>query len=206
MAENFVVFITGVNRGTVTFFEKVLTFQITHLSGIGNSLATAYLLQPNCTVIGSVRDDATPEVTELKSVPKGDGSLLYLVEIESSNPASVINAVSQIQAARTNHIDILIANAAVSPPIEPIETVSLETMADTYSVNTLGPLAVYQACYAMLKNSKREPKFVTVTSAAGSIAGMASGSGTFVAPAYCVSKAGLNWITLYVVLFPSANN
>jgi NAD(P)-dependent dehydrogenase (short-subunit alcohol dehydrogenase family) len=158
-------------------------------------LAIAYVLQPNCTVVGSVRDDATPEVAKLQAIPKGEGSRLLLVKIESSSPADASNAVRKMEAAGIDHIDILIANAGVSPPLQPIETVSLEDMASTFDVNTLGPLALYQACHLMLKKSKN-PKFVPITSGAGSIGGMERG-GTFVAPSYCISKAALNWITLY---------
>ncbi|EPE35690.1 NAD(P)-binding Rossmann-fold containing protein [Glarea lozoyensis ATCC 20868] len=170
MSNNLVVMITGINRG------------------IGHALATAYLLQPNCTVIGSIRDDTTPEAAKLLAIPKGDGSRLLLVKIESSSPTDASSAVRKIEAAGINHIDILIANAGVSPPLQPIETVSLDDMASTFNVNTLGPLALYQVCHSMLQNSKN-PKFVPITSAAGSIGGMERG-GTFVAPAaaHCSSK------------------
>jgi len=159
-------------------------------------LARAYITQPNCTVVGSIRDDSAPGVVELKAFPKRDGSQLLLIKIESSTPTDTINAVKEMEAAGIDHIDILIANAGVSPPIEPIETVDLEVVASTFSVNALGPLALYQACHSLLERSNN-PRFVPISSAAGSIGGMEHGR-TFVAPSYCISKAALNWITLYV--------
>lgn len=152
--------------------------------------------RPNCTVVGSIRDDSAPGVSELKDSPKGDGSQLLLVKIESSKPSDAKKAVEEIEAAGIDHIDILIANAGVSPPIEPIETVDLSVVTSTFNINALGPLALYQACYSLLKKSSN-PKFVPITSAAGTIGGMEHGR-TFVAPSYCISKAALNWITLYV--------
>ena len=161
-------------------------------------MARAYITQPNCTVVGSVRDDSAPGVVELKALPKGDGSRLLLVKIESSTPTDATNAVKEMEAAGIDHIDILIANAGVSPAIEPIETVDLGVVASTFHVNALGPLALYQACHSLLEKSNN-PKFVPISSAAGSIGGMEHGR-TFVAPSYCISKAALNWITLYVHL------
>lgn len=99
-----------------------------------------------------------------------------------------------------DHIDILIPNAGVSPALEPIETVDLAVVASTFhiNVNALGPLSSYQACYKLL-TKPTNTKFMPITSAAGTIGGMAQGR-TFVAPSYCISKAALNWITLYACL------
>lgn len=157
-------------------------------------MARAYLTQPNCTVVGSIRDNASP--AELQSSPKGEGSELLLVKIESSTPTDAVNAVKEMKAAGIDHIDVLIANAAISPPIEPIETVDLGVVAGTFQVNALGPLALYQACYSLLEKSKNA-KFMPISSGAGTIGGMEQRR-TFIAPSYCISKAALNWITLYV--------
>ncbi|CAJ2512215.1 Uu.00g052300.m01.CDS01 [Anthostomella pinea] len=162
--------------------------------GIGNALAQAYLSRPNCIVVGTVRDDSTPAVAELAASPKGSGSKLLLVKIESSVPADASAAIERVKAANIDHIDIVIANAGVSPPVVGLETVDPEEMASAYRVNVLGPLALYQACYGLLEKSANA-KFVSVSSAAGSIGGM-EGNGAHVAPAYCASKAALNWITL----------
>ncbi|KUJ17522.1 NAD(P)-binding protein [Mollisia scopiformis] len=172
MADPLVVFITGAGRG------------------IGFALAQAYLLQPNCTVIGSTRKESA----ELKSLPTATGSKLLLVTIESTSPKDPKNAVKDIEAAGIHHIDIIIANAGVSPPVHPLETVELETMLSTFKINALGPLALFQASKHLMEKSSN-PKWVSISSAAGSINGM-EGFGSYVAPAYCVSKAALNWITL----------
>lgn len=180
----------------VRLFLKRVKSRLNYLLGVGNALARAYITLPNCIVVGSIRDDTAPGVTELKASPKGDGSQLLLVKVESSSPTDASNVVTALEAVGITHIDILIANAGVSPLIEPIETVDLEVVARTFQINALGPLALYQACHPLLKNSSN-PKFVPITSAAGTIGGMEHGR-TFVAPSYCISKAALNWITLYV--------
>lgn len=102
--------------------------------------------------------------------------------------------MEEISAEGISYVDILIANAGVSPPVVPLETVDLGEVASAFNVNALGPLALYQACHPLLQKSSNA-KFVTVSSAAGSIGAMEI-YGAYVAPAYSISKSSLNWITL----------
>lgn len=169
----------------------------TTTSGIGKSLSQAYLARPNHTVVGSIRDDTAPGVAELKASPKGDGSRLLLVKIESASPQDAGKAVKEMEAEGIDHIDILIPNAGVSPPVEPIETVDLGVLSSAFNVNAMGPLALYQACFPLLKKSSNA-KFVPISSAAGTLGAMGRGR-THVAPSYCISKAALNWITQFVL-------
>ncbi|RYP28564.1 hypothetical protein DL767_007170 [Monosporascus sp. MG133] len=145
-------------------------------------------------VVGGIRNDDSPGVTELKASFLGTGSKLLLVKLESSSPTDAKSAVEQINAAGIDHIDIVIANAGLSPPVAPLETVDPEEVASVLKINAIGPMALYQACHSLLEKSKNA-KFVSISSAAGSIAAMES-FGSYVAPAYSISKAALNWITL----------
>lgn len=162
--------------------------------GIGNALAQAYLARPNVTVVGSVRDHDAPGVAELKASPKGSGSGLLLVTIDSAVATDAAKAVEEMKAAGIGHIDILIANAGLSPPVDPLEKVGQDVLTDTININALGPLAIYQACHPLLKEST-DAKFVPISSAAGSIGAMES-NGAWVAPSYSISKAVLNWVAL----------
>ncbi|KAI1141964.1 NAD(P)-binding protein [Hypoxylon sp. FL0543] len=176
MQDQLVVVVTGAGRG------------------IGQALAQSYLSRTSCTVVGTIRDFTAPGVAELRACSPGSGSKLFLVKVESSLPEDAIKAVEEMDAAGIDHIDVLITNAGVSPPVVPLETVNLEEVASTFNVNALGPLALYQACHSLLEKS-RDAKFVSVSSAAGSISAMERYR-AYVAPAYCISKAALNWITL----------
>ncbi|KAI1656831.1 NAD(P)-binding protein [Daldinia decipiens] len=162
--------------------------------GIGNSLAQAYLPRPNCTVVGSIRDEKASCVTELKTSPKGSGSKLLLVKIKSSVPGDAKRAADEIKASGIGHIDIVVANAGISPPIVSLETVNLEDVVGAFNINAVGTIALYQTCHPLLEKSLNA-KFVSISSAAGSIGAMESYN-AHVAPAYCISKAALNWIAM----------
>ncbi|KAK8071363.1 aflatoxin biosynthesis ketoreductase nor-1 [Apiospora hydei] len=176
MSEQLVVVISGVGRG------------------IGNALAQSYLTRPNCTVVGSVRDENAPGVAALQSTAQDNNPKLLVVKIESASDTDAKDAVEMMKAAGIDHIDILIANAGVSPPIIPLETESLAAIESAFRVNALGSLALYQACHPLLMKSGN-PKFVAIGSAAASIGAMGSNH-AWVAPAYCISKSALNWITV----------
>lgn len=171
---------------------------LTCSQGLGNELAQAYLARTKCFVVGTLRDENSQGIIDLKAAPKGEGSELLLVKLECSSPADATKAVEEVQARNISHIDLVIANAGLSPPVAPLESVDPDEVRKVFDVNTIGPMALYQACFALLQKST-SAKFVTISSAAGSIGEMAT-NGAFVAPAYSISKAGLNWITLLVLL------
>ncbi|KAK9780687.1 putative aflatoxin biosynthesis ketoreductase nor-1 protein [Seiridium cardinale] len=176
MEDQLVIFISGVNKS------------------IGSALARVYLSRPKYVVVGSVRNDNAPGVAELKACSKGSGSKLLLVNIESSSLKDPTRAIKELEYAGINHIDILIANAAVSPPLGPLETANAEEMASVFRINTLGPLALFQACHPLLAESTNA-KFVTISSGVGSIGNMEA-FGSHLAPAYGVSKTALQWMTV----------
>nr|WBY61500.1 SDR [Penicillium turbatum] len=173
ISDNTVVFITGAR--------------------IGRTLVETFLLRPKHTIIASVRDTAANYVKELEALPKADGSRLQLVKIESSNSADPAAAIKDL--TDVDHIDVVVANAggAGEKGIIPLDVVSSEIVTDVFTVNSLGPLALYQAVKPLLEKSQA-PKWVSVSSAAGSI-GRLELHKAHIAPAYGIAKAGLNWIT-----------
>ncbi|KAK4868275.1 hypothetical protein LT330_006997 [Penicillium expansum] len=162
-------------------------------SRIGRTLVETILLRPNHVVIASVRDKSADYVKELEALPKADGSQLQLVQIESSNPADPAAAIKGL--TNINYIDVVVANAggAGEKGVIPLDVVSSEVATDVFAVNALGPLALYQAVKPLLEKSQT-PKWVSVSSAAGSI-GRLEVHKAHIAPAYGIAKAGLNWIT-----------
>lgn len=174
--------------------------------GIGKTLLSTYLLHPNYTVIGSVRDKASPAAQALTTLPTAPGSRLYIITIESSSFTDPGTAANEILEAGISHLDIVIANAGSSGPsgVVPLDAVTVEQLTYCFNVNTLGPLVLFQALKPLLQKSTN-PRFVAVTSAVGSI-GRVEVYGAHVAPAYGISKAGLNWVTVSVHLLANSNS
>ncbi|KAJ2999382.1 hypothetical protein NUW58_g10 [Xylaria curta] len=164
--------------------------------GIGKSLTKVYLSRPNTTVIGSVRNFESEGVKELKAAPVADGSKLLLVHIESASPDDPKKAADELRKQGIDHIDVVIANAGGTTPVMPLDEVSQEDMVTCLKVNVCGPLALFQAFKPLLQKSEN-PKWTTLSSVSSSL-GMIQEVRTDIAPAYGVSKAGLNWITMAI--------
>lgn len=166
------------------------------LVGIGKGLAEIYLSRPNHTVIGSVRDETTPDVAGLRSFPKAAGTELLLVHIDSASKSDPGRALEKVRAAGITHIDVVIANAGGYPPPVPLDAVAREDLLSCFEVNAAAPLLLFQTLAPLLKKAK-EAKWVVISTSAGSI-GFIGVIGSHILPAYGASKAALNWITQYV--------
>ncbi|OTA57982.1 NAD(P)-binding protein [Hypoxylon sp. EC38] len=146
MANPTVILITGVSKG------------------IGLRIAEICLDRPNHVVIGSIRDDTTQAVAELKKRAPAEGSKLLLVHIESTSPEDPKKAAAVVEAAGIDHVDIIIANAGASPfPVLPIETIPNADLVWAFQANAAGPLGLFQAFRHLLQKSK-SPKWASITS------------------------------------------
>ncbi len=199
-----VILVTGVSRGTsrtrgVSLFVALhvsLANDIYVFTGIGKAVLQTYLLRSNHTVIGAVRDPADANAQELQKLPTGDGSRLIVVKIDSKAYGDPTEAVKTIEAAGVRYIDVVVANAGGNrDKITPLDDISTEEVLDLFELNTVGPLALFQAVKPLLQKSKT-PKWASVSSAAGSITKLEVYR-AHVAPAYGIAKAGLNWWTVY---------
>lgn len=199
MSESTVVFINGVARGTHkypwTVHFAILWWELTDRAGIGRGLAEAYLSRPNHVVIGSVRDTQAKGLQELKDFSPALGSRLLLVAIESTSTTDSPKAVEDIKAAGFNHLDLVIANAGICPDPTPLETVDVEDIQKAFLVNTIGPVLLWKGLKPLLEQSKKSPKWLSVSTAAASLARLEVHQASFV-PAYGITKAGFNWFTL----------
>ncbi|PQE08895.1 Short-chain dehydrogenase reductase SDR protein [Rutstroemia sp. NJR-2017a BVV2] len=171
---NTIYLITGANRG------------------IGRGIAEKYLSQPNTTIIAAVRDAQAPTSKELNDLPKGQASQLIVVEIDAANEEAPALAAKELSAKHNiDHIDILIANAAIGDDYSTVAEVPLATVKKHVEINAYGPLLLFQAFFPMLSKSK-SPKFVAIGTPLGSITGMESRP--YTTAAYGSSKAMLHWM------------
>lgn len=163
-------------------------------AGIGAKMAEMCLGRPNYIVIGSVRNDASPAVAELKNVPPAEGSKLLIVHIESTSAEDPKKAAAVVEAAGIDHLDTVIANAGGSPlPILPLEEVPMADLVRDFQANAAGPLGLFQAFRPLLQKS-RSPKWASISSPAGSI-GLVGAMNSFILPGYAISKAAQNYMT-----------
>ena len=158
------VFITGANKG------------------IGLELCRHYASQGSL-VFASCRDMAKSE--QLKRIE----GRLEILELDVSVPASVAGITEIIG---TQPVDLLINNAGIMGPDTSDQTavnMDFEGWAETFAVNTMGPIRVMQALLPNLKSGSN-PRVVNITSQMGAIS-----LDMPLAFAYCSSKAALNKFT-----------
>jgi NAD(P)-dependent dehydrogenase (short-subunit alcohol dehydrogenase family) len=118
---------------------------------------------------------------------KGD---VHFLPLDVSDAASIQSAVRAL-ARQTDHLDVLVNNAAVLlDDRESVLDLDGKTVLKTFATNTVGPLLVTQAFQPLLSQSKA-PRVINVSSGAGQLA---EGLQDW-APAYSMSKTALNALT-----------
>lgn len=169
--------ITGSSRGLgLSLVEHLLTFPPTT---IGTIYATARA--------------ATPSGPLGQVIQSAEGRVKY-IQLDVNNQESIKSAATSV-SQQTDNLDILINNAGVQS--ENRATISQMTSSDlesTFSTNVTGVHLVTSAFLPLLLKGK-EKKIVNVTSTLGSI-GWAERSSMASVPAYKISKAALNMLTV----------
>lgn len=159
------VLITGANRG------------------LGLAM-TDILLSQGHLVNAIIRNESD----SLKQLKSEYPDLLHLYTGDVTNESSIENAIKEIEQT-AQHIDILVNNSAVhlDPERLPIEQVDFSVYANTFQVNSIGPLVVVKHALPLVRKGAKK-LIVNISSEAGSIAN-AWRKSEF---AYCMSKAALN--------------
>jgi len=171
-------------------------YLLTFFPGIGRGLAEKYLSQPNTTVIAAVRDAQASTSKQLNDLPKGQSSQLIIVEIDSVNEEAPALAAKELPTKHNiDHIDVVIANAAISNDYSTVAQVPFEEVKKHVEVNAYGTLLLFQAFLPLLSKSK-SPKFVAIGSPIASITGMESRP--YPTAAYGMSKVMLHWMVLKI--------
>jgi norsolorinic acid ketoreductase len=144
-------------------------------------------------VVGAVRDVSSKDAESLKTLPVGQSSRLVLVQIDSGNDEDPTKAVEALASQHSvDYLDMVIANAGISRYFgKALVTPSPEAI-EHYRINALGPLLLFQSIQPLLSRAFN-PKFVTISSGAGSLAGIETLK--VENTAYGASKAALNFIT-----------
>ncbi|OJJ88683.1 SDR family oxidoreductase [Aspergillus glaucus CBS 516.65] len=164
--------------------------------GIGRGFVQTFLQRPSTTVIAAVRDPSSESSKSLQDLPKGAGSKLITVKLDSSIETDAAEAVARLQTEHeVSSIDVVIANAGISLGGAPVRQISARNIAEHFIVNTTGPVTLFQATADLLQASKTgKPVFVAISSLIGSIGSMEALAGFPATQSpYGGSKAALNW-------------
>ncbi|KZO92379.1 NAD(P)-binding protein [Calocera viscosa TUFC12733] len=161
--------------------------------GIGLELIAQLAARENVVVFAGARNPST--ATALRALESKSPSKVHVVKLTSADEADNKAAVAKVKQV-AGRLDVVIANAGVFGNRDAAllsEKASLDIMRGTFEVNVLGPLVLFQAAWQLLKASTDSPKFIVVSSLAGSIQVGTS----FPIPIlpYGTSKAAVNWFT-----------
>jgi NAD(P)-dependent dehydrogenase (short-subunit alcohol dehydrogenase family) len=182
--------------------------------GIGLGLVTSLLSRPHTVIIGTVRSaQAHKQLADAaESLPKGDGSTLYIAQVDYSTvpgPEAIRKSIDEATAGEITHVDVLICNAGYADSMRPVLETTAAQMREHFDINTIGPLMTFQALWPYMQQDARSrkdnttaaaaaaaaaaavpAKFILISSSVGSIGMMEPLPGG----AYGPSKAAANWI------------
>ncbi|KIM82342.1 hypothetical protein PILCRDRAFT_820730 [Piloderma croceum F 1598] len=167
--------------------------------GIGLGLVTTLARRDNVIVFAGARNPtAAADLHALVQQYPGKVHIVKLTSCDKAENKAVVATITDI----AGRLDVVIANAGISNFYGPSLETPIEQMRDHFEVNVVGTLVLFQAAYPLLSASTPSPKFIPITSGAGSITDCA------VIPlsvlAYGSSKAALNYLARKLH-FESAN-
>lgn len=172
------VLITGANRG------------------IGQGFTKTFLAKPSTTVVVAVRNPEHPTSKALQDLPKADGSKLVTIQLDSTKPEDAATAVAKLKSEHgISSLDIVIANAGIAQDGGRVRETTIDNINRHHQVNTVAPIALFQATADLLQASKTgNPIFVAISTLIGSIGSMeALAAFPSTHSPYGGSKAELNW-------------
>jgi len=166
--------ITGTNRGIgMEFVQQLITRDVHVFAACRNPSKASQLLK--------LQEDFPQQITIIKLDVTSDESLANSYKLVSS---------------KTNNLDLLINNAAVSQGEQKFGTFESSKIKSVLEVNTVAPLLVIQQFAQLLKKGK-QPKIVNISSGLGSLSRAINPSNPRTS-IYSSSKAALNMSTIHM--------
>jgi len=168
-------------------------------AGIGHGLLAAFAARPNTVIIASIRDapssaKAKAMIDSIKTVGKGSQIIPVVYDAASSTAAHDMISSLQSSHPEIKHLDIVVANAAITNQWGPTRDVTAKELNEQLAVNTAAPIYLYQATRDLLLASKSIPKFFLLSSVIASIT--ASATLPIQAVVYGISKAAGNYFAV----------
>ncbi|KAH7146893.1 aflatoxin biosynthesis ketoreductase nor-1 [Dactylonectria estremocensis] len=126
--------------------------------GIGKGFTEKLLLDP-------------AKAATLNSLPKGEGSKLIILKLDSQVDANPAAAVAQLQKDHgINSLDVVIANAGIAHSGTTVSKTTPESLRDHFNTNSIGPVTLFQAVSPLLQAcSTGNPILFPISTLIGSI-------------------------------------
>jgi len=170
------------------------SFLITGASrGFGLALVRELASLPGSEVsqVFAAARGAAPALDEL--VQKSSGRVI-IVKLDVTDKVSIKNAAAEVEKTLGGKgLDVLINNAGICQYASE-GTKSMENLEESFSVNVMGVHWVTQAFLPLLQKGTLK-KVANIATTLGSIS-LAAGVAAFPAPAYKISKAAMNALTV----------
>ncbi|KAJ6138821.1 Short-chain dehydrogenase/reductase SDR [Penicillium samsonianum] len=162
--------------------------------GLGLALITRLATLPKTEVgpiIATARQDNSARLKEIESASPGR---VHMVNLDVTNESSVKEAVAAVERQlQGKGLDYLINNAGVSD-WSPTGLEGMDNLNETFNVNVTAPHIVSRAFLPLLRKGEKKT-VINISTTIGSIA-MADAFRPILSPAYKISKAALNMLTV----------
>ncbi|KAK5135790.1 hypothetical protein LTR08_004616 [Meristemomyces frigidus] len=102
-------------------------------------------------------------------VATGSDSKIIVIEYDAGSKTAGKDLATAIANEHSiDHLDVVVANAGIMNGSDLTKDAEPENIMEHLTINTLGPILLYQGCAPLLNQSKQEPKLFIISSAAGS--------------------------------------
>jgi len=161
--------------------------------GIGYGLVSTLASRNNTVIYAGTRNPTNSTV--LQQLAK-QYSNIKVVKLTSANVEDNQAVAQQIEREQ-GRLDVVIANAGVGGEFATAATVGIDNFKETFEINTLGPLVLFQAVHALLQKSQK-PIFTAVSTILGSIKSQQDQEKGWPILSYGASKAALNYVLVKI--------
>ncbi|MFG2193523.1 SDR family oxidoreductase [Streptomyces sp. NPDC048639] len=142
------------------------------------------------TVLLTARSQDAAEAAAADLVSAAEPGEILPLRLDVTDAASIERAAATV-AERHGRLDVLVNNAAIAYDTwQRPSGADLDVVREAAETNLYGPWRIIQT-FAPLLRASAHPRIVNVSSEAASLASMGAGT-----PAYAVTKAGLNALTV----------
>ncbi|KAK9978377.1 hypothetical protein ABG768_020130 [Culter alburnus] len=165
------------------------------------------LLEAHCSKVfaGCLDPDGTNSEA-LRELAKKHPSVITIIRLDADDPCSVKESAKKVGSlVGKNGLNLLVNNAAIVAN-GTVQTSSIEDMKNTFNTNVIGPLLITREFLPYLRTAAKasgtpgmscnKAAVINISTLGGSLSRMPSVYEQFPVLPYCVSKAGLNMLTV----------